>query len=185
MQNVLKDLKKTMASSPTSPSWMPTASCTKHATSNWATAQSPLHSGPSAKKATPSSSTICSPPPPTYATPPLSRSPCGLLTPSPGSHLLITKLWTWPAVRMIEAWQPSSLAIMKPTPASSISQPRYTCSTVNCRLSRRLVVRVTATSRELAPNTVSEPSKPSTPVAPLALTRTLRVSALAVVGRHS
>ena len=91
----------------------PTASCAKRATSNWAMAQSPSLSAPSARKTILFSSTTCSPPPPTSMTLPPSRYPCGSSTPFRASQPRSTKPWSWPAVRTIGVWQLSSPDIIE------------------------------------------------------------------------
>ena len=185
IQSALMGSRKTTVASPTSPSPMQTASCAKRATSNWATAQSPLHSALWVKRMTLSSNTTYSPPPPTSATLPLSHYPCGSLTPFRGSRRPTTRPWNWPGAPTIGGWLPSSPDTTKPTPASSTSRPRYTRSIASCRLSRWPVDRAAADSRGLAPRIVSRPFKPWIPVAPPVPTRMPRGSASAMVGRHS
>ena len=180
-----KGSKRTTADSPTSSSPTPTTLCAKRATLSWATAPSHLRSAPWARKATPSSNTTYTLPPPTSVIPLPSRSPCGSLTPSEASPPLTTRPWTWPAARTTGALQPRSLATTRRTPASLTSRPRFMRSTASCNSSRRRLVRVALASREPAPSTASEPYRLWILVAPPALTRTPRVSVSPVVGLHS
>ena len=184
-QSVQKGLKKTTVDFPISPSPTLTVSYAKPDTSNWATAQSPLPSEPSARKAILSSSTTYSPPPLTYATFPLSHCPCGSLMPSLGSHLPIIKPWTWPAAWTIGAWWPRSPAITRLTLASSISRPKSTRLIVSYRSSKQPLAKAVAISRGPVLNSILEPFRLSTLVAPFTLTHMPGVSVSPVVGHHS
>ena len=167
MPNAPTALKKTMDASPTSPSLMQKASCIKHATSNWAMAWSLLHSTPWARMVTPSSSMIYSPPSHTITMPPLSHSPCGSSMPPRGRHLPTTRPWIWHKAQTTGGWSPNSPITTSQILGCSTSWPKYTRSTVSCRLSRQPVIRATAILREPALTIVSKAFKPSTLAVPL------------------
>ena len=184
-QSAPRGSRRTMDDSPISSYPMPTMSCAKPAISSWATAPSPSLLAPSVKRVTLSSSTICTPPPPTSATPPPSHSRCGSSTLLGESRPPTTRPLTWPEAPTTGDWRPKSPAITRRTPASSISRPRFTHSTVSCSLPRLRLVRVAVASRELAPNIVSGPCKRSIPAVLPASTHMPRAFALPVVGQRS
>ena len=171
--------------SPTSPSPMPMASCGKPATSNWATARSPLPSAPLDKTVTLSSNMTCLLPPYIYVIPPPSHSPCGSLTPFLGSHLSITRPLTWPTAQTTGDWLPNWPVIMSQTHGSSTLQPRYTRSIASCRSSRWPAIKATATSRGLEPSIAFVHFRPLTLATPPASTRMRRDYTSAVVGHRS
>ena len=185
MPNALTYSRRITVTSPTSPSLTLKASCGKPTTSNWATAQYPLHSAPSVKMATPSSNTIYSPPPPTFVTPLPSCFACGSSTPSLGSHLPTTRPLNWPAAQMTGGWSLSSPATTSQTRGCSTSWPRYMHLIASCKSSRWPAIRVAVASRGLTLNTIFGLSRPSTTAAPPVPMPTSLGFILAVVGHHS